>query len=61
MNRERGRISSEAAAGLLTLAAYLPFLLLRTLIAQPDAWEEVVYEDDPATAPISYAHPAQAI
>ena len=35
--------------------------LLRTLIAQPDAWEEVVYEDDPATAPISYAHPAQAI
>ncbi len=33
MKRERGRISSEAAAGLLTLAAYLPFLLLRTLIA----------------------------
>ncbi|BBD80953.1 UDP-3-O-acyl-N-acetylglucosamine deacetylase [Aerosticca soli] len=35
--------------------------LLRTLIAQPDAWEEVSYEDDQATAPISYAHPAQAV
>lgn len=35
--------------------------LLRTLIADPSAWEEVVYEDESATAPISYAHPAQAI
>jgi UDP-3-O-[3-hydroxymyristoyl] N-acetylglucosamine deacetylase len=35
--------------------------LLRTLIADPSAWEEVVYKDDPAVSPISYAHPAQAI
>ncbi|WP_424681882.1 UDP-3-O-acyl-N-acetylglucosamine deacetylase [Frateuria sp. YIM B11624] len=35
--------------------------LLRTLIADPAAWEEVVYKDDPAVSPISYAHPAQAI
>ncbi|HET6804529.1 MAG TPA: UDP-3-O-acyl-N-acetylglucosamine deacetylase [Frateuria sp.] len=35
--------------------------LLRTLIADPTAWEEVVYKDDPAVSPISYAHPAQAI
>ena len=35
--------------------------LLRTLMADATAWEEVVYQDDPATAPISYAHPAQAI
>ncbi|HEV2539386.1 MAG TPA: UDP-3-O-acyl-N-acetylglucosamine deacetylase [Frateuria sp.] len=35
--------------------------LLRTLIADPTAWEEVVYQDDPAVSPISYAHPAQAI
>ena len=35
--------------------------LLRTLMADAAAWEEVVYQDDPATAPISYAHPAQAI
>jgi UDP-3-O-[3-hydroxymyristoyl] N-acetylglucosamine deacetylase len=35
--------------------------LLRTLIADPSAWEEVVYQDDPAVSPISYAHPAQAI
>jgi UDP-3-O-[3-hydroxymyristoyl] N-acetylglucosamine deacetylase len=34
--------------------------LLRTLIADRSAWEEVVYED-PASAPISYAHPAQAM
>jgi len=34
--------------------------LLRTLIADRSAWEEVVFED-PSTAPISYAHPAQAI
>ena len=35
---------------------------LRTtqLLAQTDAWEEVVFED-PAQAPISYAHPAQAV
>lgn len=35
--------------------------LLRTLLADPAAWEEVVYKDDPLTAPISYAHPAQAM
>ena len=35
--------------------------LLRTLIADASAWEEVVYKDDPAVSPISYAHPAQAI
>ena len=35
-------------------------LLLRTLMADASAWEEV-YFDDPASAPISYAHPAQAI
>jgi UDP-3-O-[3-hydroxymyristoyl] N-acetylglucosamine deacetylase len=35
--------------------------LLRTLIADETAWEEVVYKDDPAVSPISYAHPAQAI
>ena len=34
--------------------------LLRTLIADKSAWEEVVFED-PSTAPISYAHPAQAV
>jgi UDP-3-O-[3-hydroxymyristoyl] N-acetylglucosamine deacetylase len=34
--------------------------LLRTLRADASAWEEVTYED-PATAPISYAHPAQAV
>ncbi|AFC84867.1 UDP-3-O-acyl-N-acetylglucosamine deacetylase [Frateuria aurantia] len=36
-------------------------ILLRTLLADPAAWEEVVYKDDPLTAPISYAHPAQAM
>lgn len=35
--------------------------LLRTLMADAAAWEEVSYPDDPAIAPISYAHPAQAI
>ena len=35
--------------------------LLRTLMADPEAWEEVSYQDDPAVSPISYAHPAQAI
>ncbi|MBL8297687.1 MAG: UDP-3-O-acyl-N-acetylglucosamine deacetylase [Rhodanobacteraceae bacterium] len=34
--------------------------LLRTLLADTSAWEEVRF-DDPATAPISYAHPAQAV
>ncbi|MCK7593953.1 UDP-3-O-acyl-N-acetylglucosamine deacetylase [Pseudomarimonas salicorniae] len=34
-------------------------LLLRTLRAEKSAWEEVTFTD-PATAPISYAHPAQA-
>ncbi len=33
--------------------------LLRTLLADREAWEEVTF-DDPAMAPISYAHPAQA-
>ncbi len=33
--------------------------LLRTLLADQSAWEEVTYEDN-AAAPISYAHPAQA-
>ena len=33
--------------------------LLRALRADTSAWEEVTF-DDPATAPISYAHPAQA-
>lgn len=33
--------------------------LLRTLLADESAWEEVTYEDND-TAPISYAHPAQA-
>jgi len=35
-------------------------LLLRTLLADASAWEEVCF-DDPAKAPISYAHPAQAV
>lgn len=35
--------------------------LLRTLMADASAWEEVSYQDDPAISPISYAHPAQAI
>lgn len=35
-------------------------LLLRELMAQDDAWEEVIFEDQD-TAPISYAHPAQAL
>lgn len=34
--------------------------LLRTLLADRKAWEEVTF-DDPAQAPISYAHPAQAV
>lgn len=35
-------------------------LLLRELMSQDDAWEEVIFEDQD-TAPISYAHPAQAL
>jgi len=35
-------------------------LLLRTLLADASAWEEVIF-NDPAKAPISYAHPAQAL
>ena len=34
--------------------------LLRALIADKSAWEEVTFQD-PANAPISYAHPAQAV
>ena len=33
--------------------------LLRALLDQPDAWEEVVF-DDARDSPISYVHPAQA-
>ena len=33
--------------------------LLRALIADASAWEEVSFKD-PSLAPISYAHPAQA-
>jgi UDP-3-O-[3-hydroxymyristoyl] N-acetylglucosamine deacetylase len=34
-------------------------LLLRSLLEQPAAWEEVTF-DDSETMPVSYAHPAQA-
>ena len=34
--------------------------LLRTLVADSKAWEEITFNDS-AEAPISYAHPAQAI
>jgi len=34
--------------------------LLRTLVADSKAWEEITFTDSP-DAPISYAHPAQAI
>jgi len=34
-------------------------LLLRELLEQPSAWEEVTF-DDSETIPVSYAHPAQA-
>ena len=34
--------------------------LLRALLVDKSAWEEVTF-DDPALAPISYAHPAQAV
>jgi UDP-3-O-[3-hydroxymyristoyl] N-acetylglucosamine deacetylase len=34
-------------------------LLLRELLAQPESWEEVTFDDSEAL-PVSYAHPAQA-
>jgi len=34
--------------------------LLRALVADESAWEEVVF-DRPEEVPISYAHPAQAV
>jgi len=34
-------------------------LLLRSLLEQPSAWEEVTFDDSEAM-PVSYAHPAQA-
>ena len=34
--------------------------LLKTLIANPDAWEEVTFEDDNAVSPISYSQPVHA-
>jgi UDP-3-O-[3-hydroxymyristoyl] N-acetylglucosamine deacetylase len=34
-------------------------LLLRELLEQPEAWEEVTFDDSEAI-PVSYAHPAQA-
>jgi len=35
-------------------------LLLRELLEQPSAWEEVTF-DDSEVIPVSYAHPAQAV
>ncbi|MEE4218951.1 MAG: UDP-3-O-acyl-N-acetylglucosamine deacetylase [Xanthomonadales bacterium] len=35
-------------------------LLLRELLEQPSAWEEVTFDDSEAI-PVSYAHPAQAV
>jgi UDP-3-O-[3-hydroxymyristoyl] N-acetylglucosamine deacetylase len=35
-------------------------MLLRTLLAQEDAWEEVTFEDASVAAPISYAQPVGA-
>jgi len=35
-------------------------LLLRELLANPDTWEEVIFEDQ-ENAPISYLHPVQAL
>ena len=35
-------------------------VLLKTLIANPEAWEEVTFEEDEAKSPISYAQPVQA-
>lgn len=34
--------------------------LIKALIADESAWEEVTFEDDEATSPISYAQPVQA-
>ena len=34
--------------------------LVRALLARPEAWEEVVF-DDPATAPVAYGSPAPAL
>ena len=34
--------------------------LLKALIANPDAWEEVTFEEDEAVSPISYAQPVHA-
>jgi len=34
--------------------------LLKALIANPDAWEEVTFEDDDAISPISYSQPVHA-
>jgi UDP-3-O-[3-hydroxymyristoyl] N-acetylglucosamine deacetylase len=34
--------------------------LLRALLAEPSAWEEVTFEDGAQRSPISYAHPAAA-
>ena len=34
--------------------------LLKTLIADTEAWEEVTFEGENAKSPISYAQPAQA-
>ena len=34
--------------------------LLKTLIANPDAWEEVTFEDEEAVSPISYSKPVLA-
>jgi UDP-3-O-[3-hydroxymyristoyl] N-acetylglucosamine deacetylase len=38
---------------------HLNNLLLRELLEQPHAWEEVTFDDSEAT-PVNYAHPAQA-
>jgi UDP-3-O-[3-hydroxymyristoyl] N-acetylglucosamine deacetylase len=35
--------------------------LLRSLIAQPDAWEVVTYEDNGMVSPITYIKPAMAV
>lgn len=35
--------------------------LLRTLLEQPDAWEEVVFEDEASVAPISFTQPVAAV
>ena len=67
--------SSEARAMIAAFVAELPHTallygyksghelnnkLLRTLIADATAWQEVSFEDE-REAPISYAHPAQAV